>query len=32
MALDHANQANEDAQKNIRRYTEQIRDLQVSVS
>lgn len=32
IALDHANQANEDAQKNIRRYTDQIRELQVRYS
>ncbi|CAI5455740.1 unnamed protein product [Caenorhabditis angaria] len=31
IALDHANRANEDAQKNIRRYLDQIRELQQTV-
>ena len=30
IALDHANKANADAQKNIKRYQEQIREVQVS--
>ncbi len=31
IALDHANKANADAQKNIKRYHEQIRELQASI-
>lgn len=32
IALDHANRANVDAQKNIKRYQDNIRELQVIVS
>jgi myosin heavy chain 6/7 len=31
IALDHANRANEDAQKNIRRYLEQIKEIQQAI-
>lgn len=31
IALDHANKANEDAQKNIRRYLEQIKEIQQAI-
>lgn len=31
VALDHANKANADAQKTIKRYQEQIRELQMQV-
>uniref|UniRef100_A0A7E4VFX9 Myosin motor domain-containing protein n=1 Tax=Panagrellus redivivus TaxID=6233 RepID=A0A7E4VFX9_PANRE len=31
IALDHANKANEDAQKNIRRYLEQIKEIQQTI-
>ncbi len=31
IALDHANKANADAQKNIKKYLEQIRELQMQV-
>lgn len=31
IALDHANKANADAQKNLRRYNEQIREIQLQV-
>lgn len=31
VALDHANRANADAQKTIKRYQEQIRELQMQV-
>jgi predicted nucleic acid-binding Zn-ribbon protein len=31
IALDHANKANADAQKNIKKYQEQIRELQMQV-
>lgn len=31
IALDHANKANADAQKNIKRYQEQVRELQLQV-
>lgn len=32
IALDHANQANADAQKNLRKYQDQIRELQQQVN
>ena len=31
IALDHANKANSDAQKNLRRFQEQIKELQMQV-
>jgi myosin heavy chain 6/7 len=31
IALDHANKANSDAQKNLRRFQDQIKDLQMQV-
>lgn len=31
IALDHANKANADAQKNLKRHQEQIRELQIQV-
>ncbi len=31
IALDHANKANADAQKNLKKYQEQIRELQMQV-
>lgn len=31
MALEHANRANEDAQKNLKRYAEQVKELQQQV-
>ena len=31
MALEHANRANEDAQKNIRRYGDQCKELQTQI-
>lgn len=31
LALEHANRANEDAQKNIRRYGDQVKELQVQI-